>query len=457
VNRDLLSALRKVVGKEHLLTKREDLVAYSQDAKVRGKNPAAIVRPDSTEQVSRVMAVCHEAGMPVIARGAGTGMVGGAVPESEALVLDLVRMNRILEIAADEQLARVECGVVTARLDAAVGEYGLIYAPDPASSATSTIGGNAATGAGGLRAVKYGVTKHHMLGLQIVLADGRIIETGVRTKKGVVGYDLTELFVGSEGTLGVITELTVRLMPKPEAKRTLVATFEELERAGGCVIRLLAAGVVPTVLEIMDVRTLEAARLDNAEVPDFGAHLLLIEATGRSAQVDVDAETIESICREAGAKDVIAARNEDEAARLWSARKGISTALNKLKPQKKADDITVPIPQMVNLLNTFNSIADEQDLLCAAYGHAGDGNIHANFLFDPADPEESKRVKLAREKLFEAVVEMGGTISGEHGVGSSKRPYIKLELSDTQLDVQRSIKRALDPKNILNPGKIFPR
>ena len=456
MNRELLQKLVAAVGEKNVLTGPVDLQAYSLDAKVRGKAPLAVVRPASTSEVRQVMAACHKARCAVIPRGAGTGNVGGAVPETDAIVLETVRMNRILEISADEQLARAQAGVVNDRLDKEAGKYGLIYAPDPASHETCTLGGNAATCAGGLRAVRYGVTKNHVLGLSVVLADGRLIQTGVRTKKGVVGYDLTELFIGSEGTLGVITELTVRLMPKPETQLTLIALFDELADAGRCVVALLKSGVVPTVCELMDKKTLEAVRLVSEDAPEWDANLLLMEVTGHKEGVVADAKRIGQVCRETGAKKVHTAKDESESKKLWAARKSISPALYKLRPHKEAEDVTVPIPKLVALIEALREIAQSHGVLWAAYGHAGDGNLHANLLVDPKNEDEFLRVQKARKELFERVVEIGGTISGEHGVGSSKRDFIGLELSPDTLDVMRSIKRALDPNNILNPGKIFP-
>lgn len=452
----LIIKFNALVGPKNVLTDPVDLQAYASDSKFTGEPPLAVVRPVSTNEVAQVLAACHEASCPVIPRGAGTGTVGGAVPITASVVLELVRMNRILEIAPDEQLARVQAGVITADLDAAARKDGLFFAPDPASSDVSTVGGNAATCAGGLRAVRYGVVKNHVLGLTVVLADGRVLQTGVRTRKGVVGFDLTELFVGSEGTLGVITELTVRLLSVPETSKTLVALFDDLETAGRCVLDLLAGGVTPTVLELMDRRTLKAVRSENRQVPDYRANLLLIEVAGYAAGVLADTNRVEQICTDAGAKRVETAADESEARRLWTARKAISPALYKIRPHKIAEDVTVPIPKLVALIEGLRELAGEHSLAWAAYGHAGDGNLHANFLVDESDADEMARALAARDQLFRLVLSLGGTLSGEHGVGLSKLDYVGLELSETNLAVQRAIKKALDPTNLLNPGKALP-
>lgn len=455
-NANLIRDLRKVVGEKNVLDAEEILLTYSYDAKVKGVLPIAVVRPASTNEVSGVLALCYESRVPVIPRGAGTGTTGGAVPEGYAIVLEMVRMNEIYEIAPEEQLARIGPGVITKQLDRTAEEYGLMYAPDPASHETCTMGGNAATCAGGLRAVRYGVTKNHVLALVVVLADGRIIKTGIRTKKGVVGYDLTGLFVGSEGTLGVITELTVRLLPKPEFQKTIIASFEDLDDAGRCVIELLKKGIVPEVLELMDRQTLLAVRKADDQAPKIDGNILLIEVSGMREIAEVSAGLIEKICKHNKAKRVESAKDKTETDRLWDARRSISPALYKIRPHKIAEDVTVPIPKLVQLINKVSDIAESKKILWAAYGHAGDGNLHANLLVDPDNPEEMARVEKARKELLEVVVEMGGTISGEHGIGSAKRDFIGLELSPETIDVQRAIKKALDPRNILNPGKVLP-
>lgn len=452
----LQTPLEKIVGKQNVFSRHEDRLVYSYDAKVKGQLPLLVVRPDSTRQVAAILALCNENLVPVITRGAGTGAVGGAVPINDGIVLETARMNRILEIASDEHLARVQCGVVTADLSKATKQYALFYGPDPASADTCTIGGNAATCAGGLRAVKYGVTKNHILGLTVVTASGRVIRTGVRTKKGVVGYDLTSLYVGSEGTLGVITELTVRLLPLPKEKKTLIASFDNLNSAGKCIVKILGCPVIPTVLEIMDRFTLKVVGVEKIDPALADSELLLIEIDGEGKRLKEDTDFLANLCRQNGAKRVQIAKSEAQAQSLWEARKGISPALYKIRPQKIAEDVAVPIPKIPALLEGFKKIAESHALLWAAYGHGGDGNIHANLLMDPTDADEIARAKHARSELFQLAVSLGGTISGEHGVGYAKKEFIRLELSDDSIAVQLAIKKALDPNNILNPGKIFP-
>ena len=451
-----IAHFNQILGKENCLYSREDLMAYSFDAKFEGRVPLAVLRPDSTKQVSKIAALCHEYKIPMIPRGAGTGTAGGAVPVTKAIIIELVRMNRILEISADEMLARAQAGVITSDLDIEAGKVALMYGPDPASSETSTIGGNAATCAGGLRAVKYGVTKHHILELVVVLANGDVIKTGVRTKKGVVGYDLTELFVGSEGTLGIITEITLRLIPRPESKKTLISLFNNLEQAGQCVINILRAGITPVAIELMDRRTLEAVGKSGENSPDYFDDMLLIEVAGPSKIALAEAEIVKKVCNQSKAKTVKMAKDEMEVKSLWEARRSISPALYKLRPHKISEDVAVPVPKLVELVKGFQRIAESYNLLWAAYGHAGDGNLHANILMDKSDKDETNRAGLARKELFDLVLLLGGTLSGEHGVGAVKRDFIAMEISPENLAVQRAIKNALDPLNILNPEKILP-
>jgi glycolate oxidase len=452
----LVRKIQSIVGVKNVLLAKEEREAYSFDAKVQGRAPCAVVRPKSTDEVARVLAECNRASCPVIARGAGTGNIGGAVPEADAVVLELVRMNSIVELAPQEMIARVEAGVVNKALDDAAKAHGLMYAPDPASFETSTLGGNAATGAGGLRAVRYGVTKHHVLGLVVVMANGRIIKTGQRTCKGVVGYDLTELFIGSEGTLGIITELTVRLTPRPQSRKTLIALFEGLAEAARSVNQILRSGLRPVVMELVDKKTLAAVRETMADAPPYEDNLLLIEVAGATQIAEIEAGLVKQCCLDAGALRVDIAATEQEAESLWAARRAISPALYKIRPKKIAQDVTVPIPKLPEMIRELERIATSRGLLWAAYGHAGDGNIHANLLIDPEVTGQMESAKEAVVELFEKVLALGGTISGEHGVGSVKREYIEMELSDQSLEVQRAIKKSLDPKNILNPGKIFP-
>jgi len=452
----LISDFSNILGKQNLITDAQELAAYSFDAKFEGVIPMMVLRPCSTKEVSRVLKICNREEIPVVPRGAGTGTTGGAVPIKKGIVIELVRLNRILEISHEELLARVQAGVVTADLDMEGEKAGLMYGPDPASSKTSTIGGNAATCAGGLRAVKYGVTKHHILELVVVLSNGDIIRTGSRAKKDVTGYDLTELFIGSEGTLGIITEITVRLLPRPEKKITFVCLFEKLEEAGQCVIEILRSGITPLALELMDKRTLLAVNKAEPEALVTPENTLLVEIAGNRRVIEVEYESLRDICAGSGATVINRARDEQEAKKLWESRRSISPALYELKSGKISEDVAVPVPRLADLIKGFRKIAESYELLWAAYGHGGDGNLHANILVDKRDKNELEKGEKARRELFELVVSMKGAISGEHGIGALKRDFIGMELSEENLNAQRAIKKALDPKNILNPEKVLP-
>ncbi len=454
--RRFVRELRAVVGPDGVLDEPGALVAFAADSKVRGMAPVAVALPTTTVQVQDIVRLCGRERTPIIPRGAGTGTVGGAVPECPALVLDLSRMNRILRIDENELLADAQPGVVTGEFQAAVEKVGLFYPPDPASAATSTLGGNAATGAGGLRAVKYGVTADWIASLEVVVADGQTIRTGTRTRKGVVGYDLTRLFIGSEGTLGVITELTLRLIPKPKAKATLLALFDELSQAGAATVAVLRSNITPAAMELMDQTALAAVQDHIGDLLPPNVCVLLIEVDGDADEVAKQANGIRELLQGVNAREVRVANNAQETQRLWSARRAISPALYEMRAQKFSEDVTVPISRIVDLIVGATKIAQQHKLVHASYGHAGDGNMHVNFLYDADNPDETRRADTAREELFRLTLSLGGTISGEHGVGVAKRPFIAWEQGPALLDLQRRLKRAFDPLNIFNPGKIFP-
>ncbi len=452
-----LQALADVVGPAYLSTRAEDLAANASDATRLTYMPDAVVRPGCTEEVSRILGIANRDRFPVIPRGAGTGQTGGALPVQGGLVLAMDRFNRILEIDADNMIARVEPGVITARLQEEVEALGLFYPPDPASIHISTLGGNVAECAGGLRAVKYGVTRDYVLGLEIVLPTGEILRTGVATAKGVVGYDLTRLVVGSEGTLAVVTRITLRLVPKPAAKRTMLALFDDLGRAVRTVTGLVRRRVVPTTLEFLDRVCLDCVRRDmGLELPEQAAALLLIEVDGDEELVARDAARVEAVARESGAVDFQTARDDAEAERLWEARRNVSPALQQLRPGKVSEDVVVPRTRLAELVSLLGTLSHEHGQPIAAFGHAGDGNIHVHILLDPEAPEERAATERIVETLFREVIRLGGTLSGEHGVGITKARYLGLELTGPARGLMRRLKQAFDPNGILNPGKIFP-
>jgi len=449
----VIKELRNIVGPPHLFTEPEELTVYSYDATRMTSLPWAVARPATAGEVSRILFLANRERFPVIPRGAGTGMSGGSVPARGGVVLSFERMNRILEVDGRDMLAVLEPGVITGDLQKEAEKVGLFYPPDPASSAFCTIGGNVAECAGGLRAVKYGVTRDYVLGLEVVLPTGEIIRTGARTTKSVAGYDLTRLLVGSEGTLGVVTQITVRLLPLPEAVRTLAAFFPGAGQAVSVLARIGAARIVPRAVEFVDQGALRAAEgYLQSELSGGAGAMLLIETDGPAASADRERDAIEVLCREAGASKIFRAGSREEQDRIWKLRKSISPALYALKPRKLNEDIVVPVSRIPELLTEVDAIASRSGLLMVTFGHAGDGNVHVNVMHD--ESERTKAEQAVRE-VFEAVVRLQGSITGEHGVGLAKAAYLPLEAGPETIAAMKRIKQALDPNNILNPGKIF--
>ncbi len=452
----VLSALEDIVGRRHLATSPEVLAAHATDATNLTFMPDAVAFPAGADEISRIMALANQERFPVVPRGAGSGQSGGALPVMGGVVLATDRLERILFIDPDNMIARVEPGVIPARLQEAVEAHGLFYPPDPASIHISTMGGNVAECAGGLRAVKYGVTRDYVLGLEVVLPTGEIIKTGVETAKGVVGYDLTRLLVGSEGTLGVITRITVRLIPLPPAKRTMMASFRDVVSAVRAVTAITRARVVPTAMELMDRVCIESVREDMGSVaPSGAAALLLIEVDGDESLVERDAGRVREVCLGAGALAFHSAGDPVEAERLWEARRNVSPSLLRLRPGKVSEDVVVPRSRMAELVAFLEDLSSRHGQPIASFGHAGDGNLHVHIMLDPEVRLERERTELIVEELFREVISMGGTISGEHGVGVTKARYLNLELSEPAVALMRRLKSAFDPNGVLNPGKIF--
>jgi len=453
----IIKKLASIVGPDHLLTSPEDCWTYAYDATDRAAMPDAVVFPGSAAEIAQIVRLANEHRFPVVPRGAGTGRSGGSVPIQGGVVVVLTRLNRILEISRPDLVTVVEPGVILTRLKQAVEAQGLYYPPDPASADFCTIGGNVAECAGGAVAVQYGVTRDYVLGLEVVLPTGELITAGTRTMKGVVGYDLTRLFLGSEGTLGVITRITLRLVSKLPARQTLAAGFATMEQAAETVSLILTSGLAPTALEFMDHVTLGCVRqMLPFEIPAATAALLLIAVDGHPKDVEDRAGRMARFCREQGARPVLRAKTLEEAERLWKARKVISPALLKVKPHKVSEDVAVPLGAIPALVTALQKIARRRGLIIPSYGHAGDGNLHVNVLFDHRVPGEREAVNLAVEDIFTVVRELSGTLSGEHGIGLTKAPYLGMELSPAAMALQRRIKAAFDPHHLMNPGKIFP-
>ncbi|OGQ95272.1 MAG: glycolate oxidase subunit GlcD [Deltaproteobacteria bacterium RIFOXYD12_FULL_57_12] len=454
----LLRSLQEIVGPGNLATAPEELLCYAYDASGMNYPPAAVVFPGSTAEVSAIMRLATEARLPVIPRGAGSGVTGGALAVAGGLILVMSRFNRILEIDRENQVAVVEPGVITGQFQAAVSKLGLFYPPDPASRNFCTIGGNVAECAGGPSAVKYGVTRDYVLGLEVVLPDGAIMQTGVRTAKGVVGYDLTRLFVGSEGTLGVITKIIVRLLALRIKKNTFLVLAGSLARATGLVARLLTAGILPCTLEYMDRTALGVvAGLLPEPFPAGVEALLLIEVDGDEQSVAAQSDRLRQfLAEQPGILDIRQAATQAEIDALWAARRAISPATFQLKPHKISEDVVVPRTKIPDLVDFTEILARELGLTILTFGHAGDGNIHVNIMLNREDPQELARAEMAKKRLFEHVLQLAGTISGEHGIGLTKAAYLPLELQETNIRIMRGLKNLFDPHDIMNPGKIFP-
>jgi glycolate oxidase len=450
--------LRDAVGAEKVLDSPVDLIAYSFDGTFEQAVPDVAVLPQTTEDVAAVVGVACRYGVPVVPRGMGSGLAGGSLPVRGGIVLSLARMNHVLEIDRENMTVAVEAGVVTADLEREVAQVGLFYPPDPSSNRQSTIGGNVACNAGGPRCLKYGVTGDYVLGLTVVLANGEVLRTGGKPIKNVVGYDLTSLFVGSEGTLGVVTEALLRLVAAPKFVRTVRAEFVSLDDAARAVDAVLAAGIVPATLELMD----ETAIACIEEAMGLGLPLdveamLIVEADGSDREaVAREIEAAARICRESGARQVRVAQDEEEREQLWRARRSVSPSLVRKAPNKLGEDITLPRSAIPEAVRRIKAIGARYELPIVVFGHAGDGNLHPNILFDRRDPAQRERVEQMVGEIFQTALDLGGTLSGEHGVGTFKLPFMRRALGSVSLDAQRAIKQALDPQNILNPGKVLP-
>jgi glycolate oxidase len=456
----LVRELESLLNPVYVRTDQDSRITYGTDALKRGHPADIVVLPGTTAEVAGVVRLCAAHRVPIVPRGGGTGYTGGSVPTSGGVVISLERMNRILEIDEANLVAIVEPNVITGDLQDAVEKVGLFYPPDPASLRQSVIGGNVAECAGGPRAFKYGTTKQYVLGLEAVLPTGQVIETGGKVVKSVVGYDLTRLLVGSEGTLAIITKIILRLVPKPPVQATLRATFRTVEAAVAAVTGIIRERVVPAAIEIVDGDSLEAvARYLQVRslAPEGTAAILLVEVDGVPASVAEEAARAERALVEAGATEVLHARDQAERQELWRVRRELSFSLKMIAGLKFNHDVVVPKGRIPSLFELVKRIASDYRLRIPCFGHAGDGNIHVNIMVDPADEDQIRRAHEAERALFEGVIAMEGSISGEHGIGFAKAPFIPLELSAEEIALMKRVKAAFDPNGILNPGKIFPK
>jgi glycolate oxidase len=460
MDKNTIKKLQAIVGEKHLATAREDLLCYSYDGTGMEFIPDAVAFPGSAAEICSIMELANQELFPVIPRGAGTGMTGGSLPVEGGLVLVMSRLNRILEVDVENQVASVEPGVITGQFQAAVKKQSLFYPPDPASRDFCTMGGNVAECSGGPSAVKYGVTRDYVLGLEVVLPDGRLMQTGVRTAKGVVGYDLTRLFIGSEGTLGIITKIVVRLLALPTHKKTYLVLTDSLRQAVMLVSEILKRGILPKTLEYMDETALHVVQdYLSLEMEQSTRALLLVEVDGDEKSTEEQGEKLLKLLTDRqtypGILEVRQAHNEKEVEELWKARRSISPATFKLRPHKISEDVVVPKTKIPQLVEFTEKLSRELDIVILTFGHAGDGNIHVNIMVDRENREEYQKGQTAKRLLFEYVMSLSGTLSGEHGVGITKAPYLSLELDKTSLAIMQNIKNVFDPNNILNPGKIF--
>ncbi|WCK55112.1 FAD-linked oxidase C-terminal domain-containing protein [Aneurinibacillus sp. Ricciae_BoGa-3] len=459
MDKEVKSQLRGIVGENWFLDSKNELYTYSYDATpLYQAMPDAVVLPSSVEEVAAVLKVANEYKIPITSRGSGSNLCGGTVPVDGGIVLVTTRLNQLKEIDQENLTATFGPGLITADLHKAVEAQGLFYPPDPGSMRISTMGGNVAECAGGMRGLKYGVTKDYIMGLQAALPNGEVLRVGGKNAKDVAGYDITKLLVGSEGTLAVVTEITAKLLPLPSAKQTLVAYYNDLTDAARTVQRVIAQKIIPATMEFLDQATMVVVE-DFAKIglPLDMQGMLIIEQDGTPLQVESDVERIAQICRAEGAVEVRTAQTAEEGATLMAARRAALSALARMKPTTILEDATVPRARLAEMVEQVNVIAKKHSVHICTFGHAGDGNLHPTCMTDERDQEEIHRVEQAFEEIFHAAIKLGGTITGEHGVGMAKAGYLELKVGQNGIEIMKRIKEAFDPNGIMNPGKIFAK
>ena len=453
----ILAELRRMVGDENVLIAPEDLIPYSFDGTAAMQQmPGCVVFARTTEQVASILRLANDTKTPIVTRGSGTGLSGGSLPSADCIVLCTVKMDKILELDRANLTMLVQPGVTTLQVADAASTAGLFYPPDPGSMKISTIGGNVAENSGGLRGLKYGVTRNYVMGMEVVLPGGEVLWTGNKCVKDVAGYSLKDLFIGSEGTLGVITKVLLRLIPKPQAKKTMVASFAQMDRAAEAVSAIIAAQIIPCTLEFLDRMTIHCVEAyAKIGLPLDCEALLLMETDGHPAAVAEEAAQMEQICRDKGCLELRVAKDDAEAAKLASARRAAFSALARVSPTTILEDATVPRSELAKMIRFVEAVAKKYNLRIGTFGHMGDGNLHPTFLTDERDKEEMRRVEEAFKEIFDEAIRLGGTITGEHGVGLAKKSFLPKFAGDAQMRVMRELRRALDPRGILNPGKMF--
>ena len=457
LDQSTLDKLRSVVGSENLLTEKEDLIPYAFDGTAAiMETPGCVVFASTTGQISDVLKLANDTNTPVVTRGSGTGLSGGSVPAADCIVLCTVKMGQILEVDAANLTMTVEPGVTTVQIAEAAEKAGLFYPPDPGSMKISTIGGNVAENSGGLRGLKYGVTRNYVMGMEVVLPDGEVMWLGNKCVKDVAGFSLKDVMIGSEGALGVITKVLLKLIPKPAAKKTMVSTFNAMDAAAQTVSDIIAAQIIPCTLEFLDRTTIHCVE-DFAKVglPLDCEALLLMETDGHAAAVEEEAAKMEELAKANGAMEVRVARDEAEAAQLATARRSAFSALARLAPTTILEDATVPRSELARMIRFVDEVAKKHELKIGTFGHMGDGNLHPTFLTDERNADEIHRVHEAFKEIFDEAIRLGGTITGEHGIGLAKKEFLPKFAGEAQMRVMRELRTALDPKGILNPGKMF--
>ncbi|MCD5322254.1 MULTISPECIES: FAD-binding oxidoreductase [Pontibacillus] len=454
---DWIDEIKSQLPAGRVLTDLADRSSYSFDASFGQYIPEAVVQAKDKEEVVHVLKVANRWKVPVYTRGQGTCLSGGPLPVHGGIVLDISQWPREIEVKADDLTVVVSPSVLTARIDEEAAKHGLMYPPDPSSAHVATIGGNLAENSGGPRGLKYGVTKDFVLGLEVVTPEGEVIRTGGGTIKNVTGIDMTKLLVGSEGTLGVITEATLKLVPKPPEVQTLMAVFDEVRLAGQAISKTLTSGVLPSKMEFMDKACIRAVEsFYPSGLPTDAEAVVLVELDGHPEALEVEAKLVQDVMEDIGARETKIAQSKEEAQEMWHARKQVSPAIAQIKPTKVSEDATVPRSKIPEMIERLRGIKEKHNVEIVVFGHAGDGNLHPNVLCDQRDQEEMKRVEDAVEAIFEAAIELGGTLSGEHGIGTMKAPFMERELGKVGVSMLKRMKDAWDPNGIMNPGKIFP-
>ncbi|GMR07912.1 MAG: FAD-linked oxidase C-terminal domain-containing protein [Gammaproteobacteria bacterium] len=457
LDQTLVNTFKGIVGNENTLTDASECWPYGYDNSRQHAPPDVVLFPTSHQQISDIVTACYQRGIPLVARGRGTGTTGAAVPVKGGVVLSLEHMDKIIDIDPDNRSMDVQPGVTNAEVQRAAARHGFFWPPDPTSGDVCTVGGNLACNAAGPRAIKYGTSRDNVLGLHAVTGTGDSIRTGVYTTKGVVGYDLTRLLIGAEGTLAVITRATLKLTPMAEIVRTLRAVYQDIHSAARAVAAIMSQPITPCALEIMDGKCIELAnQYKDLGLPEHAGALLMIEVDGAADAIDGAVERVKTAAGNDGLLEIEAADSDAARKQLWQARKALSPALRHVAPKKINEDVVVPVSRIPELIDGLQSLAEEHGISIVNFGHAGNGNIHVNLLIDPDDPQQMAQTQPCLDKLFQLVLDLNGTLSGEHGIGMEKRQYVSREIDETTMKLMRNIKQQFDPAGILNPGKLFP-